>query len=452
MVGVMKSWSVTAASNASADSNINWAEGQSPPSLNNSARAEMAAIKAWANQITAAKTTGGSSNAYTFTSDAAGAISTSYAAGMAFMFKANHTNSGAATLNVDGVGAKAIKKGGAQAALVANDIVSGGIYLVAYEASGDCFLLLNYEMLDPTLTALAALSWSSGSPVVQFTAADTVSLTLTPSVSSVTASGAGVAGTFVNTTDNGTVQALRIEGDRATPAANDAVYASFYLSDSAGNQDEMARVLAQATTVTNGAEETRIIFVTRATGTLANRAQVSSTLIGPTTNDGIALGAAATAFSDAYFATGAVLGFGNGNYTLTHSSGILTASGEIVLGNVSPSSIYSAGFLGVPNSRVITASATLAMTDAGRHISVAMSSGSQTVTIPPNSSVAFPVGTFVRLRVPSGNTFTVVEGFGVTLSRADGTSGTGTRTVASSSTIDLWKVDTNAWEIFGAYT
>ena len=190
-VGIQKAWSLTASDNGSADDNINFAEQQSPASLNNSARALMATVKGWANQISAAKTTGGSSNAYTFTSDSVAAIATSYAAGMAFAFKANHTNTGAATLNVDGVGAKNIRKGGAQAALAANDIVSGGIYLVMYEASGDCFALLNPETgataQDATLTALAALSWSSGSPLIQFTAADTVSLTLTPSVTSVTA-------------------------------------------------------------------------------------------------------------------------------------------------------------------------------------------------------------------------------------------------------------------------
>lgn len=42
---------------------------------------------------------------------------------------------------------------------------------------------------DATLTALAALSWSSGNALVQFTAADTISLTLTPSVTDLTLSG-----------------------------------------------------------------------------------------------------------------------------------------------------------------------------------------------------------------------------------------------------------------------
>lgn len=182
--GVQKAWSVTAASNASADSNINFAEGQQPASLNNSARAEMAAVKAFANQILGAKTSGGSANAQTFTSDAPGAISGAYAAGMGFVFKAGYTNTTTTpTFNVDGVGAKTIKKGGAQAALAASDIVAGGIYFVVYEASGDCFLLLNPESgqiaaqpLDADLTAIAALGYTSGSYLIKKTAADTWSL------------------------------------------------------------------------------------------------------------------------------------------------------------------------------------------------------------------------------------------------------------------------------------
>lgn len=45
------------------------------------------------------------------------------------------------------------------------------------------------QPLDATLTALAALAWSSGNALIQETAADTVSLTLTPSVTSITTSG-----------------------------------------------------------------------------------------------------------------------------------------------------------------------------------------------------------------------------------------------------------------------
>lgn len=187
--GVLQAWSTTASSNGAADSAINLAEGQTPASLNDAGRAVMAGVKGWANQITGAKTSGGSANAYTFTSDSVAAV-TSLAAGRALVFVANHTNSGAATLNVDGIGATAIRKGGAQTALSANDIVANGVYHVVY--NGTYWILLNPESgavsaqpLDATLTALAALSWSSGNALVQFTAADTVSLTLTPSVTSV---------------------------------------------------------------------------------------------------------------------------------------------------------------------------------------------------------------------------------------------------------------------------
>ena len=66
----------------------------------------------------------------------------SYAQGILFGFEANHTNSGAATLNVDSVGAKSITLNDGSA-LAANDIVAGGLYLVGYEADADAFLLIN---------------------------------------------------------------------------------------------------------------------------------------------------------------------------------------------------------------------------------------------------------------------------------------------------------------------
>lgn len=179
-VGVQQAWSTTAGSNGNADSNVGMAEGQSPPSLNNGVRAAMAAIKGFSNQLLGAKTTGGSSNAYTYTSDSVAAI-TSYAAGRGFVFKANHTNSGAATFNADGVGATAIRKGGAQTALAANDIVANGIYFVVY--NGTYWILLNPESgavaaqpLDADLTAIAALGYTSGAYLIKKTAADTWSL------------------------------------------------------------------------------------------------------------------------------------------------------------------------------------------------------------------------------------------------------------------------------------
>ena len=58
-----------------------------------------------------------------------------------------------------------------------------------------------------------------------------------------------------HTEDAASVQAAIFEGNRATPADNDAAYISLRLSDSAGNQDEGARITWQATTVLSGATQ-----------------------------------------------------------------------------------------------------------------------------------------------------------------------------------------------------
>lgn len=60
---------------------------------------------------------------------------------------------------------------------------------------------------------------------------------------------------IVETTDGASQQVVIIEGDRATPADNDAAYVSLRLSDSAGNQDEQVRITWVATTVLNGATQ-----------------------------------------------------------------------------------------------------------------------------------------------------------------------------------------------------
>lgn len=80
-----------------------------------------------------AGSSGGSSNAYTVTLSPA--IS-AYAAGQKITFLANHTNTGASTLNVNSVGATAIVKGFSSTALAANDIQGGEPVTVMYDSGG----------------------------------------------------------------------------------------------------------------------------------------------------------------------------------------------------------------------------------------------------------------------------------------------------------------------------
>lgn len=56
----------------------------------------------------------------------------------------------------------------------------------------------------------------------------------------------------------------------------------------------------------------------------ATNANVTNLL--PVANDGAAVGASGTAFSDLFLASGGVINFNAGNYTLTHSAGVLTAN------------------------------------------------------------------------------------------------------------------------------
>lgn len=83
---------------------------------------------------------------------------TAYATGNLFSFVAVATNTGAATINLNSLGAKSITKSGTTA-LAAGDIVSGQVYLIEYD--GTRFQLINPSILQvanggTSLTTLTA--------------------------------------------------------------------------------------------------------------------------------------------------------------------------------------------------------------------------------------------------------------------------------------------------------
>lgn len=124
-------WSLLAANNANADSDINWAEGQAPSTVNNSARFMMQRIKEMLADFGATTAVGGSANVLTFSAESA---FTSYVDGIRLAFRASADNTGAVTFNVNAVGAKPIVKFtlDGEAALSAGEIQAGGIYDVIY--------------------------------------------------------------------------------------------------------------------------------------------------------------------------------------------------------------------------------------------------------------------------------------------------------------------------------
>ena len=166
MAGNVYTWSTTAATNASADSDINFAEGQTPGSVNDSARGLMAGVAGILKDNNASITTGGSANAYTATSNIAIAA---LATGLKLILKANFSNTGACTLNLTpsggaAFGAKAIRvvDSGADRALLDGEIQNNGIYLFNYDAAANsaagAWILLNPSRPGPKLLSTGTFS------------------------------------------------------------------------------------------------------------------------------------------------------------------------------------------------------------------------------------------------------------------------------------------------------
>ncbi|MBY5821491.1 hypothetical protein [Rhizobium leguminosarum] len=144
-------WSLIEANNANADTSINWQEGQLPSTVNNSARNMMTRVAQLLKDIGGTVTAGGAANALTVTANSPLA---SYATGQIVGFKASATNTGAATLNVNGVGSKAIRKNTqtVDAALSGGEIIDGGLYTCVYAATLNAgaggWLLLHPSLAD----------------------------------------------------------------------------------------------------------------------------------------------------------------------------------------------------------------------------------------------------------------------------------------------------------------
>lgn len=87
---------------------------------------------------------------------------------------------------------------------------------------------------------------------------------------------------------------------------------------------------------------------------------------------------------------------------------------------------------------------TLVLADAGTAIEFTAASAI-TLTVPPNSTVAFPVGTVIELLQYGTGTLTVAPGAGVTIRSADGLLSARTQY----STLSLRKRATNEWVLAG---
>lgn len=173
------------------------------------------------------------------------------------------------------------------------------------------------------------------------------------SVSVVTAN--GFAGSVANPT---TTPAITIsttvtgilKGDgtaiSAATAGTDYTALAFKTISVSGQSDIVADTAADTLTIvagtgmtitTNATTDTLTLSLTTdpagyATKALDNLASVAiNTALLPGVSDSIALGSGTKNWSDLFLGDGAVINFNNGNYTVTHSAGLLTTNGNLSL-------------------------------------------------------------------------------------------------------------------------
>lgn len=133
-------WSRTAGSNATADAAVNWAEGQAPSSVNDSARAMMASAAGFRDDISGATVTGGTSTNYTLSTYQV-FDTLAHMNGQMIAFSP-HTTSGAGgvNINVDGLGLKPLYIG-PLGTLPNGVLVQGTPYVATYNSADAAFYM-----------------------------------------------------------------------------------------------------------------------------------------------------------------------------------------------------------------------------------------------------------------------------------------------------------------------
>jgi hypothetical protein len=113
--------------------------------------------------------------------------------------------------------------------------------------------------------------------------------------------------------------------------------------------------------------------------------------------------------------------------------------------NTAPSSTLSLGFRGIPAGNTSSVSATIsAGTNAGTEFTFTGSTAAQTLTIDPT----FPDRQVIRIRNDSTVSVTIAPGAGYTM-RLDGGTTTGNRTLAAGGTANVYKRNSNSDMIVG---
>ena len=146
----------------------------------------------------------------------------------------------------------------------------------------------------------------------------------------------------------------------------------------------------------------------------------------------------------------------SGNATTATTAGTVTTAAQTAITSVGTLSALTVGGtttmdVGIQKAVSIAAengNFTLDLTHAGKLISLG-NGGAQSITVPPNSSVAFPIGTQIAFfDEQTGGVNTFVEGSGVTIRSKDSNK----IMDGNWTTVVIIKQGTNVWYLFGPLT
>ncbi|WP_208439231.1 phage tail protein [Bartonella tribocorum] len=144
-------WSLKASENAGADDFINWSEGQSPHTVNNSARGMMQRVREYLSDI------GGALDSHfevdhhqqqTIILLNSSASLSRYSNGLSLRFKARESNVGVTAVTLNNLSSKSVYKASETGvtAVVGGEIQRGGVYTLVYDEA-----LSGWQLLNPTI-------------------------------------------------------------------------------------------------------------------------------------------------------------------------------------------------------------------------------------------------------------------------------------------------------------
>ena len=253
-----------------------------------------------------------------------------------------------------------------------------------------------------------------------------------------TALGSGVTGSSL--TSFGTSPAL------TTPVISSG--GATFNGSTSGTIVLLANATAGTTTITLPAS-TGTVVTTGDTGTVTSAMIANSTIVNADISASAAIELSKLATSTAgniivYNASGVPTSVTEtGDVTISDTGVTAIASGVIVNADISTTAAIDLGKLADISTSAQTASYTLVLADKNKIVEMSNASVNN-LTVPPNSSVAFPVGAQINILQTGVGQTTIVEGAGVTVNRTPGL-----KLRAQWSSATLIKRATDSWVLIG---